>query len=313
MMPQDSVCVGIDVSKAELVLSEQGGRGTFAVANTARGWAGLIRRWKGRRVIIGVEPSGGYEQGVVRALVAAGLDVRWADPRRVRALAEAMGAPAKTDPLDAEMIGLYVRQTGGSPIELHPEREALRDLLTARTAVQDSAQRLRRQAEALGEGPARQALERAAEVCEAEVKALHRQALAALAQDEALERDGRIMQTLPGIGPLAAAELLATMPELGRLSGKAIARLTGLAPYIRKSGAWTGKALCSGGRPRPRRILYLAAMASIRAKNGLRPVYDTLIAKGKPRMVALVACMRRIIVTLNAMIASQTPYKPNTA
>jgi transposase len=239
MMPQDVMVVGVDVSKKELEISEGAGTKTFSVLNAVKGWAKLVGRWRGRPVIVGVEPSGGYEQGLVRALAAAGIDVRWADPRRVRALAEALGAPAKTDPIDANMIRLYVKQAGGSPVELHPEREALRDLLTARQAAQESGQRLRLQAEALAEGPARQAVHRIAELAETEAKALTHQVLEAIRQSPSLARAWRLLQTAPGVGPLVAAELLATMPELGRVSGKAIAKLAGLAPSSVRVGPGT--------------------------------------------------------------------------
>jgi transposase len=313
MMPQDVLFVGVDVSKRELEISEGAGPKTFTVANTTKSWAKLASRWRGRPLVVGIEPSGGYERGVVRTLLAQGIDVRWAEPRRVRALAQALGAPAKTDPIDAHMIRLYVTHAGGSRVELAPEREALRDLLSARQAAQDSGLRLRLQAKALAQGPAREALERLAQQAEIETKALARQALEAIRQSSSLAQAWRLLQTAPGIGPLVAAELLATMPELGRVNGKAIAKLAGLAPFIRQSGAWNGRAHCSGGRPRPRRSLYLAAMASLRAKNGLRPVYDALVAKGKPRMVALTACMRRLLVTLNAMMTEQSPYRGSAA
>jgi transposase len=312
-MPQERLFVGVDVSKRELEISEGDGAKTFTVPNTAKGWARLAGRWRDRPFVVGLEPSGGYERGLVRALLANGIDVRWADPRRVRALAQALGAPAKTDPIDAAMIRLFVQQAGGSPVELHPDREALRDLLAGRQAAQETSLRLRLQAEALPEGPARAALERIAELAKTETKALTRQALDAIQKSPGLAPAWRLLQTAPGIGPIVAAELLATMPELGHVSGKAIAKLAGLAPFIRQSGTWNGRASCSGGRPRPRRCLYLAAMACLRANNGLRPVYEALLAKGKPRMVALTACMRRLLVTLNAMMAQQSPYRGQPA
>ena len=308
-MPQETGFVGVDVARRTLEICGLDEARSWSAANTPAGWARLVKLWSGRSVVVGLEPSGGYEAGLVRALAGAGIAVRWCDPARVRALARALGAPAKTDAIDARMIARYVAQTGGRPVQLDPDRQALRELLAARAAAQDAAQRLTLQAQGLLPGAARQALERLVVDAEAVAKALRRQLIEAIRQRPQLEAAWRLLQSAPGVGPLVAAELLASMPELGRGSGKAIAKLAGLAPFVRESGAWRGRAVCSGGRPRPRRALYLAAMAALRSSNGLRPVYDHLLAKGKPRMVALVACMRRLLVALNAMMAQQSPWR----
>ncbi|HEX7943291.1 MAG TPA: IS110 family transposase [Phenylobacterium sp.] len=308
-MPQSREVVGCDVSSRELELRGPDEAKSWRVANSPSGWRELVRRWAGRPVVVGVEPSGGYEQGLVRALVAAGITVRWADPGRVRALARALGAPAKTDAIDAAMIARYVAETGGRPVVLDPPRQALRELLTARRAALESGRRLIQQARLLATGAPRQALEQLAAQALETARALRLRLVEALRQDPRLEPQWRLLQTAPGVGPLVAADLVAEMPELGRVSGKAIAKLVGLAPFIRQSGVWRGKASCSGGRTQPRCALYMATMAALRAKSALRPAYDRLVANGKPRMVALVACMRRLIVALNAMTATQTPWR----
>ena len=308
-MPHERKFVGIDVDSRGLEVRELGSAKGWRVANGAAGWAKLARMWAGRDVVVGVEPSGGYEQGVVHALTEAGVEVRWADPSRVRALATALGAPAKTDAIDAAMIARYVAETGGRPVERDPERQALRGLLAARQAAMETAERLSCQARMLAPGAARDVLDHLTTQARDAAKTLTRQLLQALKDSDRLASAWQLLQTAPGVGTLVAAELLAAMPELGRVNGKAIAKLAGVAPFIRQSGVWRGKAACSGGRPRPRRALYLAAMASLRAKNGLRPVYEHLVARGKPRMVALVACMRRLLVALNAMMAEQAPWR----
>lgn len=314
MMPQKETFVGLDVSKASLEGSVLGEPRTWRVGNNPEGWARLIERCRDLgEATVGVEPSGGYERGVVQALKAAGVEVRWTEPARVRALATALGAPAKTDPIDARMIARYVAETGGRPILIDEEREGLKDLLAARSAVQDTAGRLMRQAEGMRPGAARASLAALAEQAQAEVKALTRQIHACLRASQALQPAWRLLQTAPGVGPLVAAELLACLPELGRVSSKAIAKLAGLAPFIRKSGLWKGQAKCSGGRPRPRRMLYLAAMASLRTADGLRPIFQALVQNGKPRKLALTACMRRLLVRLNAMLRDQAPWQNQPA
>lgn len=309
MMPQQKKIVGIDVGLRALEVRVLGQAKSWSVPNDAKGWERLARLWSSDQVVVGIEPSGGYEMGVITALVAAGVEVRWAEPKRVRALATALGAPAKTDAIDTEMIARYIEATGGRPVNLDPGRQALREILAARRAALETADRLQAQARTLSPGAPKAALERLAAQADAEAAALTTQLVQAIKDDERLSSPWRLLQSAPGVGPLVAAELLAEMPELGQVSAKAIAKLAGLAPFIRQSGAWVGRATCSGGRPRPRRALYLAAMASLRAKHGLRPVYERLIANGKPRMVALVACMRRLLVALNAMLTNQTPWQ----
>lgn len=300
--------MGVDVSKRTLDLSDALGGRVETLANEPAVWARLARRWRSG-VVVGVEPSGGYEKGLVRALTDAGVDVRWADPGRVRALARALGAPAKTDAIDAAMIARFVAQTGGRKVERDLEREALRELLDARLAAQDTAQRLKAQAGALQRGPARRELEALACAAMAAVKRLTAAVMTFLRRSETLRAFWRRLQSAPGVGPLVAADMLAFMPELGRVDQKVIAKLAGLAPFIRQSGQWKGRATCSGGRPRPRRALFLAAMAAIRTRAPLRGLYEALIARGKPRMVALNACMRRLLVALNAMTRDQSTWQ----
>jgi transposase len=294
MMPQENAYVGVDVSKRTLDVCVLGGPKVWRVDNDATGWRSLLARLKAleRAVVVGVEPSGGYERGLVRAL------------------ARALGAPAKTDAIDAAMIALFVAQAGGRPIELDEDRQKLRDLLAARQAAGQVARQLKAQAQGLDHAPARLALEELAAAAALEARRLTQEAMARLQETRALRDTWTRLQTAPGIGPLVAAELVAHMPELGRVSGKAIAKLAGLAPFIRKSGAWTGRAVCSGGRARPRQALYMAAVASLRAKQGPRPVFQRLVSAGKPPKLALVACMRRLLVTLNAMIRDDTVWQP---
>jgi transposase len=308
MMPQEPAYVAVDVSKATLEIGVYRGGRAWRAANRPAGWSKLLG-WLaglGGSVVVGVEPSGGYERGVVKALLAAGVEVRWCDPGRVRALARALGAPAKTDAIDVAMIGAYLAHAGGRAIEPDDEREALKAVLSARRSAQEAAQRLEAQAEALPQGLARDELEALAVSARRSVQALTRQALSAVRATARLQASWRRLQTAPGVGPLVAAELLAHMPELGRVSSKAIAKLAGLAPFIRQSGAWKGKASCSGGRPRPRQVLYMAVLATLRRDP---PAYRRLVSAGKPPKLAITACMRRLLVILNAMLKTESDWR----
>lgn len=308
-MPQDQVVVGLDVSKGELEVRQLDQAKSRRVRNGPDGWKRLIAQLP-TGAVVGIEPSGGYERGVVRALLKAGFDVRWADPARVRALGRALGAPAKTDAIDAELIARYVAHTGGRPVRIDPDRERLRDLLAARSAALEAANKLKAQAQTLEDGPGRDALLRLQAAARQQAVELTATATSLARNCPRLAQSWRLLQSAPGVGPLVAAELLAHMPELGQVSRKPIAKLAGLAPFIRESGAWRGRAVCSGGRSRPRRLLYLAAMAAIRASAQLRARFQRLVANGKPKMLALTACMRSLLTALNAMIRDQRPWAP---
>jgi transposase len=308
MMPRETAFVGVDVSKADLDVRVLGEARSRRVKNRPEGWARLIALLP-VGAVVGVEPSGGYERGLVRALVAAGVEVRWADPGRVRALARALGIPAKTDTIDAELIARYVASTGGRPVRIDPDRDRLGDLLAARSAALDAAVRLRAQAEAQGEGPGRQALAHLADHAQEQALNLTQAALQLIAACPALSQSWKLLQTAPGVGPIVAAGLLADMPELGHVSRKTIAKLAGLAPYTRQSGAWRGKATCSGGRSRPRRLLYLAAMAAVRTSPSAKAFFQRLVSNGRPKMVALTACMRKLLTILNAIVRDQRPWE----
>jgi transposase len=313
-MPQLATIVGVDVSKASLDAHQLGAPRTERFANTANGRRRLLA-WLQRleAPVVGLEPSGGYERALLRDLLAAGIEARFADPRRVRKMAEAYNAPAKTDAIDARFIARFIKETGGTAIVRDPDREQLRDLLNTRTNLIETAQAQHQRASMLDPGAARQALLQLARAGEAKAKTLLAEASALVRRKPALRNLVRLAQTIPGIGPLVAMTWLAQMPELGQCSGKKIAKLAGLAPFIRQSGEWKGRAFCAGGRPNPRRLMYLAAMAAKRSSPPFKAAFDRLVASGKPKMVALVAIMRRLATILNAVIRDQTPWQPNHA
>jgi transposase len=303
------IIAGIDVSKHSLDAAVQGGGAGERFDNDCKGRKRLVAWLKRQRVeVVGLEPSGGYEKAAIAALAAAGFEVRFADARRVRLLAEAHNAGAKTDAIDALFIARFIAETGGRKIELDPVREALADMVKARRDLGEAARRLSQQAEALTHKGARRALEKQAEGLRTAAKAMEQAAAAYVRDHSALTNDAQIMQTAPGVGAIVAASMLADMPELGRLTGKQAARLAGLAPYIRESGAWKGRAACGGGRMAPRNILYMAAMAAKRKDPSLKAFFDRLVAAGKPKMVALVALMRKLLTALNAMLRDQKPW-----
>ena len=308
------VTVGIDVAKAQLDVAVQP-TGTIWTVARARGG---LRRLQGqlealRPTRIVLEASGGYERAVVAALSAAGLPVVVVNPRQTRDFARAHGILAKTDRLDARVLARFAAAV--RPPRRPQPSVAVQDLqilsrrrrqLVADRAAEQQRRRHDRAHLDLGFDP----LAAARTAARAQVD----RQLAALVQAEpALRTRAAWLQSIPGIGPVAAATLLAEVPELGTCNRQQVAALVGVAPFNRDSGAWRGRRSCWGGRAQVRAALYMAALTATRVNPTLRACYQRLIATGKPPKVALVACMRKLLVLCNALCKYQTTWDPTMA
>jgi transposase len=305
--------IGIDVSKARLDLHDLADGGRRAVANDAAGIAALADRLGlGPQDLLVMEASGGYERAAHRWLSERGLKVAIVNAARVRDFARASGLLAKTDRLDAAVIARYgaFARPAATPL-LSGARQALAELLayrrqltaeiTARTQqlghLLTSALRQRAQAALARLRGERQ-----------EVTQLIRQTIEA---DGALADAAALVQTMPGVGPVLAATLLAELPELGTLDRRRIASLAGVAPIARDSGTKRGRRLIRGGRSEVRPPLYMAALVASRSNPTLRVAYQRLLTNGKPPKLALVALMRRMLTTLNTMLRTNSPWRLN--
>lgn len=293
-----SVSVGVDVSKATLDVAIHGAAATRCFPNTPAGHRRLIA-WlqpQGTHQVV-LEATGGYEQAALDALQVAGLPVVRVNPRQARDFARATGQLAKTDRLDARMLAqmaatLPLRRY--QPVaawqrrlaEWSQRRGQLVTLLTG------ERQRLRQ----LTEAPLRRSLQRHMAWLEDEIAVLDR----AIAQQLEAQPVLATLRTLKGVGPVLTATLASELPELGRLDRKAIAKLVGVAPLARDSGQWRGPRHVWGGRHAVRSALYMAALVGVRHEPRLREIYQRLRARGKAAKVALVACMRKLLVILNA-------------
>jgi transposase len=310
---KDAMIVGVDVSKDTLDVNVFGEEQVTRFSNDKGGCAKLatwLKKQK-KRVVVGLEPSGGYERPLIKALLDKGIEARFADAGRVRHLACAFGAPAKTDPIDSRFVARFIAEVGGRVITRDSLREGLAELLSARRDLIEEAERLTQKAARLDKGSARTALEKNARLARSEAQALEREALALVKAHAQLKALFRRLQTAPGVGPIVAMTLIAELPELGVLTGKEAVRLTGLAPFIRKSGKWEGCAKIAGGRAVPRKVLYMAAMAAKVCDPTLKAFFDQLVARGKLKKVALVAVMRKLLNALNAIVRDGTEWDPN--
>lgn len=300
-----SQSIGIDVSKDWLDIATTGERAPWRVRNSIEGLQQLIEQLAGlsiERVVL--EASGGYEALALAQLHHAHLPVMRIQPARARYFARATQRRAKTDAIDAlvlaQMGQLVLRD---EPVfqPLDETREDLKALLKRRQQLltQRDAERKRlRQARAI----VRDQLTDAVEQLKESLKAIETQIKLLVNQTPALREEVRVLSSVQGVGELTAATLVARLPELGQLSRARLASLVGIAPMNRDSGKKQGKRYIVGGRAAVRRSLYMATLPATRFNPVIKAHYQHLLAKGKPKKVALVACMRKLLLHLNSLL-----------
>ena len=314
-LPSPPINVGIDVSKETL---------DIAVHETAAHWTSKheftefpqllksLRAVAPTRIIL--EASGGVENLLVSYLATAGLPVIVINPRQVRDFARATGQLAKTDRLDAFVLARFgatlepaVRQLKSAETQeleaLVARRAQLVNMLTAERIRLQQAQQQRRQSIVSDLKAHISWLQKRLDKCERDLSQLLRSSPIWRATDERL-------QSVPGVGPITSLVLIAELPELGQLPDKQIVALCGLAPHARDSGKWHGKRTTRGGRARVRTALYMAALVATKHNLVIKSFYRRLLSAGKQKKVALTACMRKLLVILNAMFRNQTSWQP---
>lgn len=312
-MTQEQTFVGIDVSKSRLDVAMNTGA-AWSVSNDRAGWTELIARLRPLGpAAIGLEPSGGYERGVIDALIQAGLRVRCVDAAAVRAFAGIVGLKAKTDLIDARLIARFVQTLPGRTVEPDARARALAELVDARHALSDEQVRVRNQAEQVRDPMLRRMATRRLNRLKADVLLLEKRLTDLIAADPELADRDRRLRSVPGVGPVLSWTLLAHLPELGRLTHKQIAALVGVAPYDRQSGTLKGRSMIRGGRAVVRNVAYMAALSGARHNPVLAAMKKRLADKGKPGKVILVALINKLMALLNAIIRDRSEWRPVTA
>jgi transposase len=304
------IFVGVDVAKdtVEVACSDAS---SHCFTNNEAGYAKLVR-WLARKAValIVLEATGGYEQACAVALAAAGLPVSVLNPRQVRDFARAMGKLAKTDHIDAGVLAEFaavLHARGHQPRPLASiEQRALGALVARRRQL---VAMLVSERQRLGVAHAR-----AKPSIEAVIELLLKQLADIDADVQRTLKDqhadlSALLQSVKGVGPTTTSTLIAELPELGLLTRKQITSLVGLAPLNRDSGTFRGQRHIFGGRSSVRRVLYLAALVATRFNPAIKACYKRLVAAGKPKKVALVACMRKLLITLNAIARTKTPWR----
>jgi transposase len=311
----DRCYVGIDVSKARLDVAWTTSAGqTFGTTNDEPGWRALVAHLHGLAPVLCVlEATGGYDAGVASALVLADISVAVVNPRQVRDFAKARGTLAKTDALDATVLAEFAARMEPTPRPLPDEAMAdLRALVARRRQLVEmlSAERHRLTQVRPTVQPSVQAH---IHWLRTQLKDTDAQITAQVEAHPTWRLRDQQLQSVPGIGPKTSARLIASLPELGALSARAIAKLVGVAPLNNDSGTRVGVRQIWGGRTVVRQSLYMATVVAVRHNAVIRAFYQRLRAAGKPAKVALVAAMRKLLTILNAMLKSGATWTPDRA
>jgi transposase len=312
---EDNMFVGIDVSKDKLDVHLHPAGKSLSVARDEAGIEALARRLSERRIAaIVIEATGGYESLAVAGLASHGLPVVIINPRQTHNYAKALGRNAKTDLSDAQVIARFAA-------DIRPE---VRPLPDAQTLELSEFLTRRRQIVQMITAEKQRALRHSANLALQKsvarvIKALESELERAdggidkLIQASPLWREREdLLTSVPGVGRVIARTLLGEMPELGKLGGKKIAALAGLAPWTRQSGLWKGQAKIGGGRAGVRQVLFLGAMAAVRFNPVLKAFWLRLLNDNKPKKAALVAVARKLLIILNAILRTGTPWNAKT-
>ena len=303
--------VGIDISKAHLDAYRLADGESGRFDNDLAGIQALID-WIGTRVeCVAYEATGAYHRDLEQALFRAGLAQAKVNPWQARRYAEATGTRAKTDAVDARILAQMAAT-------VEPRRTAapsktqrrLKELQMSRDALMRQRTAVLNRRRLLCDPLLKRQHQTQINLFERHLRAVDRKIQKLIAADPARARKQEILTSIPGIAATTAAGLLAEMPELGTLSGKAVASLAGLAAVPRESGAWKGRAFIRGGRARARRMLYMPAVAALRWNPDMAQVYERLRERGKPGKVALVAVMRKLIVLANTLVGQDRTWSP---
>lgn len=313
MAQNDLVVVGIDVAKdkVDACIRQLSQRRTFQSSSEGRrqliAW---LRRHKVGKAVM--EASGGYERDWAKVLREAGLEVRIVDPKRVRDFARGAGRKAKNDTIDAEMIAWFAETFGQVPGQAHDaEREKLAQIVNARQALLDLQISLQNRSEHATPAVVQKMHARLLKNIACEVAKLEAAIKDLIKATPHFAELAEIIESVPGLGEITSASLIAAMPELGQVNDKVVAALLGTAPYDDESGKRRGQRHIQGGRRKLRNLFYMACLgAATRYNPVLKIFYSRLIAKGKQPKVALVACMRKMIVILNIMVARREKWDP---
>jgi transposase len=302
--------VGIDVSKEKLDVAVLGEKQEHQVNNNENGIMELVEQMQALEPeLIVVEATGGYQRLVVDILFQSGLAVAVVNPMRVRQFARACGLLAKTDRLDAQVLAVFGQRVQPRQYEGKDEKEReLSGLLVRRRQLEEmlKAEKNRLRTISLG---LKSSVERIIVALQEKKQRMDEQIERFVKEQREWREPSVILSSAPGVGPVTTATLLADLPELGKLDGKKIAALVGVAPMNHDSGKKRGYRKTKAGRTDVRSVLYMATLVATRYNPVIKAQYENLLKRGKEKKMTLTACMRKFLVILNAMMRDQKPFR----
>lgn len=311
-METQPVFVGIDVGKAQVDVARSDSDEVWTLGNDEKGLQELVRRLKAiDPELVVMEATGGFEFPAAAAIAAADIQIVIANPRHCRDFAKSTGQLAKTDTIDARGLALFAERVRPQVRELPSEEaRALEALVSRRRQIIDmiTAEKNR-----LGFAlkPVRKGIQKHITWLERQLSDINSDLDTTIRKSSIWAAKSDLLQTVPGVGPNLSRVLIAELPELGQLSHKQIAALVGVAPYSRDSGVFRGKRMIWGGRAPVRSALYLSVWSAAKWNPVIRVFYERLRANGKPAKVAQVACMRKLLIILNAMVRDGRRWDPS--
>jgi len=311
---QTPVNVGVDVGKANLDIALHPSGQFHTIPNTEahiRHFVKILKDYNVERIV--VEASGRYEHALVQACDQAGLPIIVVNPISVRRYAQAIGVLAKTDRIDAQVIARYAA-TLKPEIKPIPDKtsQKIKDLLIRRSQLLEMSTMEKNRLQILPKYLHR-SIKSLLRVLQSQIETVTRQIDQEVTKVDQWRTKMEIMTSVPGVGKVLAYTFLSELPELGSLNRKEIAALVGVAPINRDSGKLNGKRRIRGGRHRVRTVMFMAMLSSIQCNPVFKRFYERLKAQGKIPKVALIACMRKMIVVLNTMVKNQEPWRENMA
>ncbi|MBN8239969.1 IS110 family transposase [Marinobacter hydrocarbonoclasticus] len=311
---QTPVNVGVDVGKANLDIALHPSGQFYTIPNTEahiRRFVRILKNYSIERIV--VEASGRYEQALVQACDQAGLPIIIVNPISVRRNAQAIGVLAKTDRIDAQVIAQYAA-TLKPEFKPIPDKtsQKIKDLLVRRSQLLEMSTMEKNRLQILPK-PLHRSIKSMLRMLQSQIETVTRQIEQEVAKVDQWRSKMEIMTSVPGVGKVLAYTFLSELPELGSLNRKEIAALVGVAPINRDSGKLNGKRRIRGGRHRVRTVMFMAMLSSIQCNPVFKRFYERLKAQGKIPKVALIACMRKMIVVLNTMIKNQESWRAEMA
>jgi transposase len=304
-------CVGIDVSKDRLDVHVRPSGEAFAVARDGKGLENLIERLLKLDIsVVVLEATGGFETTVAAALAGAALPLAVVNPRQIRDFARALGRLAKTDALDAETIALFAEKIGpkARPIASQ-DAQRLSELVARRRQIVEMIGMEQNRRRGVADKRLSKKIDRHVAFLEKELADIDAEINSDLRASPVWREKEDLLVSVPGVGKATARTLIAELPELGQIDRRKIAALVGVAPFNRDSGAWRGHRMIGGGRASVRNVLYMAALTATRRNPVIAAFYERLIGRGKPKKLAIIACLRQLLTILNAILRDRRPWQ----